>query len=181
MPIRRATADTPVADHGMGLAPAKPVPLKSVKETSPAKQKGIFDKYIAEIVADARYLTADNIMALKRVLPFEELPKGEGRGVDLSGLLETLTKLHHRMQVAGLTSDDPAEIKNMIQSTKTVIELVNRHQEGISQQARQSTLENAVVEAFTSLGNEALRANFMRIFKEKLAGIGLNSAGNTQK
>jgi hypothetical protein len=181
MPISRralAQADSiPVADRGQGLRSALPLPaVKAVKPAEPIKAKGIFDKYVAEIVADARYLTADNIMALKRALPFEDIPKLEGKGVDLSGLLETLTKLHHRMQVVGLSSDDPAEIKNMIASTKTVIDLVNKYQEGISQQSRQALLESATVEAFAELGNEVLRATFMRIFKEKLGQSGPKSA-----
>lgn len=157
---RRAIAAQPVSEK---VPAERPAPVAAV----PSPSKGVFDAFIREISNAPQYLTADNIMALKNALPWDEVAATDQQ-VDLSGLLTTLTKLHQRMQMSGLTSNDPAEIKGMIMATKSVIELVTKHQEGIKSQARQIHLENAVVEALDEVENPALKARFLEIFARKL-------------
>ncbi len=157
MAIRRALK--PVSDTEP--VAARPAPV------APTPSKGVFDAFVREISTSPQYLTADNIIALKNALPWDEVTNTDQQ-IDLSGLLQTLTKLHQRMQVTGLASNDPSEIKGMISSTKTVIDLVRKHQDAIQEQARQIHLENAVIESLEELENPALKARFLEIFAQKL-------------
>lgn len=132
-----------------------------------APKRGPLDALIAQILANPQFLTQENLASLKEVVPVDH-----GSDIELSSLksvLEKQLRVYEKLQSLALSSNDISENAKVMQASKQLIDLMIRFEAKIDGQSRQIHVENAVVEAFNELGNDELKAKYMKILRRNLA------------